>query len=55
MSFPLRFPIELERYDGGGEDELGNEVEYWGAPEEHMVFGWEPPVSAEPSWPAMTG
>jgi hypothetical protein len=47
-AFPLRIPVELERYDGGGEDELGNEGEFWGAPEEHLVFGWEPTTSDEP-------
>ncbi|MCZ1070817.1 hypothetical protein [Rhodococcus sp. A5(2022)] len=46
--FPLTIPVGLERYSGAGEDELGNEVESWSPPEEHLVFGWESPVSAEP-------
>lgn len=47
-AYELTVPILWERYVGGGEDELGNEVEQWGAPERHMVFGWEPPLSTEP-------
>lgn len=47
-AFELTLPFELERYDGGGEDELGNEMEYWGAPEELLAFAAEPPVSTEP-------
>lgn len=47
-AYDLELPFELERYGGGGEDELGNEVEFWGAPEEHLAFSAEPPVSTEP-------
>lgn len=47
-AFELTIPFMLERYDGGGEDELGNEVEFWGAPEDHLAFALSPPSSSEP-------
>lgn len=46
--FTLRFPAKLERYQAGVEDELGNVTDGYLPPEDHLVFGWEPPVSAEP-------
>lgn len=46
--FPLKFPAQIERYFDGIENELGNKTPGWLPAETVLVFGWEPPVSAEP-------
>jgi hypothetical protein len=46
-SIPTPWTVDVLHYETGAEDEYGNDVEAWSAPDTQPVHGWGPAGSVE--------